>query len=259
MALTLYHGEPNGPSLTALTVLFEKGVDADLRRIDLAAGERHDLPFARDMEVAMSIEGEGPVLVADGTPMTDASYIAIFLDELKPEPKLRPDSAIGHWEVLRWARAIAEVLAPAASTLGLRAYLAPKLSGRPQSEIDAIIAKVDSVDLADRWRAVARNDYPEAMVADSHRKLALFVERIEKALDGKDYLFGDFSTTDIEAYSWLAGMPLLSPAAFGDRPRTNAWMERVKARPSVQKALALATVDDPAQSWAPGPEHSRWG
>ena len=30
MSLTLYHGEPNGPSLTVLAALFESGAEAEL-------------------------------------------------------------------------------------------------------------------------------------------------------------------------------------------------------------------------------------
>jgi hypothetical protein len=36
-------------------------------------------------------------------------------------------------------------------------------------------------------------------------------------------------------------------------------MDRVRARPSVQAALARATVSAPQNSWAPGPEINRWG
>ena len=31
MSLKLYHGEPNGPSLTVLAALFESGLDADMK------------------------------------------------------------------------------------------------------------------------------------------------------------------------------------------------------------------------------------
>ena len=57
MSTTLYHGEPNGPSLTVLATLFAKDAPAELVRIDLARGERHALPWAREPLVAMSIEG----------------------------------------------------------------------------------------------------------------------------------------------------------------------------------------------------------
>ena len=63
MNLTLYHGEPNGPSLTVLAALFEKDLKANLVPIDLAAAARHGFEFAQQPEVAMSVEGEGPVLV----------------------------------------------------------------------------------------------------------------------------------------------------------------------------------------------------
>ena len=49
------------------------------------------------------------------------------------------------------------------------------------------------------------------------------------------------------------------PEAFADAPKTNAWLERVKARDSVQRALALSRTGEPQRSWAPGPEINRWG
>ena len=51
MSMTVYHGEPNGPSLTVLAALFETGLDAALVHIDLAKGQRHDLVFAQQPEV----------------------------------------------------------------------------------------------------------------------------------------------------------------------------------------------------------------
>ena len=86
MTTTLYHGEPNGPSLTVLAALFEKGADATLERIDLAAGERHGARVPHAMEVAHSIEGEGPVLVVDGTPMADSVFLAAISSSASPPP-----------------------------------------------------------------------------------------------------------------------------------------------------------------------------
>ena len=74
MRMTVYHGEPNGPSLTVLAALFEKALDAELIHIDLARGQRHNLPFAQQPEVELSVEGEGPVVVVDGEAMTDSVF-----------------------------------------------------------------------------------------------------------------------------------------------------------------------------------------
>lgn len=39
--MTLYHGEPNGPSLTVLAALEETQIKANLVPIDLTLAERH--------------------------------------------------------------------------------------------------------------------------------------------------------------------------------------------------------------------------
>ena len=47
MSAILYHGEPNGASLTVLAALAESGLAIECRPIDLLAGERHALTGTR--------------------------------------------------------------------------------------------------------------------------------------------------------------------------------------------------------------------
>jgi GSH-dependent disulfide-bond oxidoreductase len=49
------------------------------------------------------------------------------------------------------------------------------------------------------------------------------------------------------------------PEAFAGKPRTAAWLERVKAQPAVAQARSLARTADPAACWSIGPEINRWG
>jgi GSH-dependent disulfide-bond oxidoreductase len=247
--MILYHGEPNGPSLAVLTALFESGVEAELRPIDLVAGDRHELPglsepVARDM----SVEGEGPVLVIDGEAMTESVFIAQFLDEIG-SGVLQPKDAYAHWQMLMWCRRITERCAPAA------AYLACKAHANI-GELPTIVSE----DLRARWAQIAAGDFPEVATADSVTKVRDAAQLVEDQLaDGRDWLMGDLSIADFETYGWLAGMVDVVPDAFADRPKLAAWLARVKARPSVARALSLASRGDPAQSWAPGPEINRWG
>ena len=72
----LYHGEPNGASLTVLAALAESGLDIRCERIDLLAGARHTLPGIADpLALDLGIEGEGPVLVIGGEAMTESVLI----------------------------------------------------------------------------------------------------------------------------------------------------------------------------------------
>jgi len=250
MRMTVYHGEPNGPSLTVLAALFEKGLDAELIHIDLAKGQRHNLPFALQPEVAMSVEGEGPVVVVDGEAMTDSVFIACYFDELSADNALRPSEPYARWEMMSWCRQLIERTAPAAAFVGCSAY-APSCD-------PTTLARIGSLDLRARWQDTAARVADETL-ADCKVKIAQAVAKIEARLEASAWLMGCFSVADLESYAWLAGMVELVPSAFADRPRTADWMRRVRARPAVERALSLAQGPAPAHAWAPGPEINRWG
>jgi GST-like protein len=251
MSMTLYHGEPNGPSFTVLASLFEKGLQADLVHIGLAEGARHELPCAQQPEVAMSVEGEGPVLLVDGEAMTDSVFIACYLDDVGSGAALRPSSTYGRWETMTWCRQMIERTAPAAALLGCNAH-PPKVN-------PAMLAKIGSADLRVRWEMIGAGEFADDKLADSKAKIAAAVEKIEARLAGRNWLMGEFTIADLESYAWLAGMVKVVPEAFAGKRLIMAWMERIKARSAVGKVLALARVADPAIYWAPGPEINRWG
>jgi GSH-dependent disulfide-bond oxidoreductase len=251
MSITLYHGEPNGPSLTVLAALFEKGVQAELVHIDLAGGQRHAPLTPRNTETDMSIEGEGPVLVVDGEAMSDSVFIACYLDDIGTGATLRPAAPYARWEVMMWCRQIIERLAPAAAFLGCKAY--------PPHAHASALEGIRSADLKARWAAILAGEFADEQVVDSRNKVLQAVEKCEARLEGRDWLFGDFSLADLETYAWLAGMVALLPDAFANAPRTAAWLARVRSREAVARALHVSTVANPEIVWAPGPEINRWG
>jgi GST-like protein len=251
MSLTLYHGEPNGPSLTVLATLFAKEVPANLKHIDLARGGRHSLECAQEPLVAVSIEGEGPVLVANGEAMTDSVFIACYLDEVGQGAALRPADPYHRWETMKWCRQMIERTAPAAALLGCRAH-------PPQADA-AMLERIGSVDLRARWEQILAGQFSEEQLTDSRNKIGQAAERIEAQLTDREWLMGAYSIADLESYAWLAGMVPLVPEAFAERPRTRAWLARVRASPAVAKALSLARTPEPAASWSVGPEINRWG
>ncbi len=262
MDITLYYGEPNGPSLTVLAALYEKEIDAKLVAIDLTAGERHQHAALASVETAMSIEGEGPVVVVDGEPLADSVFIGCFFDEVGEQSALLPGDHYQRWEVKAWCRYIVERVAPAAAYLGTQAYLAEKLGTLSDEQFVALIAPISCEDLSERWQAARNNDFSDDKLEDSKNKIGQAVVTIEQKLaeaGDAQWLMGDFSLADLETYAWLAGMRHLLPNAFAGSPLTSAWMDRVKQRGSVQKALAKSTVAAPETVWAPGPEINRWG
>jgi GST-like protein len=199
----------------------------------------------------MSIEGEGPVLVADGEAMSDSVFIACYLDDVGQGAALRPAEPYERWETMKWCRQMIERTAPAAAFLGCRAH--PPRADAP------VLGRIGSADLRARWEQVVAGEFPVEQLEDSRTKICQAAERIEAQLAGREWLMGGYSIADLESYAWLAGMVPLVPEAFAGRGRTRDWLARVKASPAVAQALSLARTPEPAASWSVGPEINRWG
>ncbi|MCW2350384.1 glutathione S-transferase family protein [Sphingobium sp. B12D2B] len=259
MAMTLYHGEPTGPSLTVLAALFESGLNAELRPIDLGMAERHGGTVPRAFEVDYSVEGEGPVLVVDGHALCDSVFIACYLDDAAPGCGLRPTDPYARWEMMAWCRWMIERVAPGAAALANLAWTTPRLAALDDARFDALIAPIASQDLAERWRETRSGQLSAEHRAASEARVREATQKIEGRLEARDWLMGSFSIADLESYAWVAPMRDLLSDAFADKPRLAAWLARVEARPSVQRALAQAGSPQPAHAFAPGPEINRWG
>ncbi|HEY4113983.1 MAG TPA: glutathione S-transferase family protein [Rhizomicrobium sp.] len=258
--IELYHWEPNMFSLKPLIVLHEKGIPFTSRYTDFGALEPLPDDMAGGMEVAHNPELDGPVLVADGTPMTESFFVTLYLDEAYPQKPLRPADAYGRWRILMWARFVNEVLEPAVSTLGAKTYFAPALAGRERHDVEKIIERMPTKEQRDAWTATLNDSYSDDLLEDSRRKIGVGVKKIETALTESDWLAGnDYSLADIDAYAILSPVRDLAPDLLTDAPRTQAWLSRIEARPAVKAALAASRTRRPREAFTPGPEHSRWG
>jgi glutathione S-transferase len=260
-APVLYHGEPNGASLSVLAALFESGLDIECRHIDLLSGERHTLPGVTEgVALDMAVEGEGPVLVANGEAMSEAVFLAQYFDEAAEGCGLQPSDPYSRWQMLMWCRQATERLSPAVAYLGNLAWSQIHLAAMSPAEFEGVLGTIVSVDLRTRWQELRDGAVDAAKVEDSKTKVAQFAARVEAQLvDGREWLMGSFSIADLETDAWLRPMRELEADAFAGQDRCLAWMDRVEARPSVRKALARAATDNPAHAFAPGPEINRWG
>ena len=260
--LELVHWEPHCGSLKVLVALQERSLDFHSRWVDFLSLEQYGLaPFAAP-EAAITIEGESPVLVHDGNVIADSFNTLLYLDDAFPAPPLQPSTAAGQWRIQVWARLFAEVLAPSVSTLGCRRYLGAALAGRDRVALAQRVAQLAVHERRVAWEAALAGQYPEALIEDSHRKVGLALGKAEAALEKSAWLLeSGFSIADIDLFGLANALPALVPDIAGSAvlPRLNAWLERMRARPAVQRALATSRSGHPQQAFAPGPEHSRWG
>ena len=258
--LELFHGEPNMFSLKPLIALHEKGLDFAGHYLDYAAFEHLAAPSDATAEVRYNPEGEGPVLMDQGQPMTESSFILLYLDEAYAATPLRSAKPEHRWRVLMWARFLNEVAAPAISTLGCHRYLAPTLKNRNRKDVERAIAEMPATEQQEGWRAALDDSYSQELLADSRRKAELAIKKVEAALAEEAWLAGPaYSLADIDAFALMRPLIRMLPELLHAAPNTAAWLERIEIRPAVRKALSATKTGAPERSFTPGPEHCRWG
>lgn len=90
--------------------------------------------------------------------------------------------------------------------------------------------------------------YAPAMISDQ-RQLAYGVRRythevhrlygvLDRRLEGRDYVAGDYSIADMAIWPWI--LPTPQGQNVDDFPNLKAWLERVGSRPGVQAGRAVA-------------------
>ena len=262
--IELYHWEPNAFSLKPLIVLYEKGIDFVSHYVAWTSFDQFGPGGPKlNLEAEHNPESEGPILVHDGAVISESFFMMEYLEDVFPGVPLKPGTPYGDWQVQVWGRFDGERAAPAISTLGCHKYLVPILKAKRINSADQVLERMPTQERRTAWADAIEDRYSDEVLADSRRRAGLLVERIEKALDGgKSWLVEDaYTLADIDAFSLANSLPKLLPDACNPKasPRTIQWLDRMRSRPSVKKALAMSKTGKPDEAFAPGPEHARWG
>jgi len=83
--------------------------------------------------------------------------------------------------------------------------------------------------------------FPEklpAVIARYHNETKRLYEVLETRLDGREYLCDDYSIADIATWPWVK-IHAWAGIEIDDLPRVKAWIERVGARPAVQRGIEI--------------------
>jgi GST-like protein len=62
---------------------------------------------------------------------------------------------------------------------------------------------------------------------------------MERRLSAVDHLAGDYSIADIACYPWMLGAAAVGIDLAADFPAVQRWVERLRARPAVQRGMAV--------------------
>lgn len=189
------------------TILYEKGIEFEKSEVHTRAqGEA-----LRELNP----RAEVPALVDGDTVLFDSKVIAEYLEETHPEPALLPKDPA--------ARARCRVL-----------------ELRIDTEVDGAAL---AWSLFKFFRPGLGEEQPEAL-ARAESSLRRHFAALDRELEGRAYLAGEFSRADLALAPHLGACAFMGLSPGDDTPHLAAWLQRVNERESVQRATqeAMAAI-----------------
>ena len=199
---------PNGQK--ASIALEELGLAYEAHKIDILRGDQHDPEYVRiqpNAKIPCIVDPAGP----DGAPIAIMESGAILHYLARKTGRLMPTDPRGESEVLQWLFFQVGSVGPMFGQFG-HFYKYAK-------------GKTDTYG-EDRY------------AAEVTRLLGV----LERRLDGRDWLVGEYSIADIATAPWVAGLAYydgLERVGYGSFVRVHGWLERFQARPAVQRGRVI--------------------
>jgi glutathione S-transferase len=247
--LTLHHAWASSASRRVRLCLAEKGLDYESHVVDLARQEQHSPEYLK-----INPNGVVPALMHDGRPVFESGTICEYLDEVFPDPPLRPADAYGRAEMRNWIRHI-DGLIQNLVVFNWRHVFQDIASKWTDAELDAVLARIPSRERREAWLRVARKPYTEEERDEARANLVRLLDRMEAAMEGSGWLVGEaYSIAEIAAVPFVKRIDeeIAPDEMRPDRhPRVAHWWHEIQARPAYAKANIGPFVADKLKSLGP--------
>ncbi len=201
MAIKLYDAVPSSNSDRVKIALNEKGLAYDRVSLNLARRDQKKPEFLK-----LNPYGKVPVIDDGGKILFESCIINEYLDEKYPNPPLMPKDP--------YLRARGRILVDYGMNYLHTTYFA----------------------LRDEFFFKKEGERDQKLIADKQRELRGMLGYLEEALGEKDYFLGEFSLTDVDLWPRFGRLEDYGALPTPALPRLGAWIQRMKARPSI-KAL----------------------
>lgn len=233
--MKLFHGWLSSASRRVRLCLAEKGIAYDSVAIDMGRQEHHSPEF-----LAMNPNGVVPALMlAPGRFLHESSTICEYLDDIQPNPPLRPADPYARAVMRNFVRWTDEHCLPHLLILNWSLALQPTASQWNDDELQAKLARIPTAERREAWLRIARRPYTAEEKATALDKLLRLPARMEDMLADAPWLLGGaYSLADIAAVPFIARIAELAPQALqaDAHPRVQAWWQAVQQRPAFAQA-----------------------
>ena len=232
--LVLHHAWRSSASRRVRLCLEEKGLAWESRVVDLEKMEHHSPDYLK-----INPNGVIPALIHDGRPLYESGTICEYLDEVFPQPPLRPEDAYERASMRNWIRHADERIGNLIIFNGVHG-LAKTAAKWSDEELAARLKKIPSKERQEAWIRAARKPYTEEERAAARGRLVEMLDRMEAALQATGWLAGErYSIADIALVPFVKRIEEeIAPDEMtaARHPRVAAWWTTIQARPAFARA-----------------------
>jgi glutathione S-transferase len=234
--IALYHFDRSTAAQKVRIALAEKGLAWESRYVDpgLDKRQQHDPEYLK-----LNPRGLVPTLVHDGRVVRESQVILEYLEDVFPDPPLRPADPHARAQMRLWTKLIDEGLHVDSRTIGqcvaMRFVIQEADPAVIKRHYEAMPDKVRrDNDLINNEKGVDSPLLPGAV----RRFKAVFYD-IERVLADSPWLAGNmFSLADISHVVYSSRMTSFQLGRLLDElPRLKDWQTRIQARPSWAEAV----------------------
>ena len=248
--LTLYKAGNSICTQKVLMTLDEKGAPFETVNIDLFKNEQYDPAYLK-----INPKGVVPSLIDEaGHPVIESTAICEFLDELYPDPPLKPAAPHLRARMRLWSKMIDEGLFEATRELSFSAMFRERLRNMTEAQRQTRFRNVGDPERTARYQSCyaegVESFYVFLAIASYEKAFAAMEAELA---DGRLWLVGDdYSLADIALSPFVARLNYLGllDVWIAERPHVRAWWERARARPSFVRAIVDATGEQDAANMA---------
>ena len=243
--MRLFHAWLSSASRRVRLCLAEKEIAYESVAVDLGKQEQHSPAF-----LAMNPDGVVPALeIAPGRFLHESATICEYLDDLQPDPPLRPTDAYLRAQMRNFVRWTDDKALPNLLILNWSQMLQPAARQWSDEELQEKLRRIPTPQRREAWLRIARQPYTDDEKAAALHQLLQLVDKMEAMLQatatgsGTAWLVGGrYSLADIAAAPFVARIAELAPAALdaASHPRVHAWWEAVAQRPAFAAARLQA-------------------
>ena len=236
MTLKYYHGPALANGLKSMIPLIEKNLPYESVYLDIHKFEQHEPWFLK-----INPEGQVPVLDHDGVILNHTSVINEYLEDVFPDVALRPRNPVAAARMRYWNKFLDEHFLNYVSIHGWHRMIAAIARAVEADEFERLMERIPLPDQRTKWRT-ARSGFSEKDLTYATEKILYAVDKVEKQLGETKWIAGnDYTLADINFFS-MCGVSverMFPEMEIGKRaPRLVAWIEKMRARPAVARALS---------------------